>query len=197
MASPWHCKDNPNQAPIAPSLQAGVLQDPCWGRECMLQGEPAVSAARECPQFPAQLSFPGCASECWFPPPEGSRAMAAGSRLGSWDKDSQSAPLKSRYCLTTSGTCLEGWGGLLGFARSYQGKNASFKGKTIWKYAAKCIDNFGIVTSNKGPTNYFTVSGIVVQPSLARGNSAVEMHLSEQIPSLRYQIYQQNNDQLP
>lgn len=194
MASPWHWKDNPNQAPAAPSFEAGMIQGPCWPGE---QDEPAAAAPRECPQFRAQLSFPGCASECWFPLLREARAMAAGSRLGSWDKESQSSLLQSRHCLTTCGTCRDGWWGLLGFAPSYRGKNAFSREKTIWKNTAKYIDNFGIVASNRGSTDCFTVGGIFVQPSLARGNSEVEMHLSEQIPSLRYQIYQQNNDQLP
>lgn len=42
-------------------------------------------------------------------------------------------------------------------------------GKTFWKYIAKHIGGFGNVRSNKGPTNYFAVNGITVQPSPARG----------------------------
>lgn len=62
-------------------------------------------------------------------------------------------------------------------------------GKTLWKYTTKQGDGFGNVTSDKGPTNYFPVSGITAQPSLARGNSAVEMHLSKtdsfpQVPTI-------------
>lgn len=57
--------------------------------------------------------------------------------------------------------------------------------KTIWKYTAKHIGGFGNVRSNKGPTDYFTVSGITVQPFLTRGNSAAEMHLSKLDSSLQ------------
>lgn len=197
MASPWHCKDNPNQAPTAPSFQAGIIQGPCWQGERMLQEEQQRLQQGGVPSSLHNWVFQDMHLSADSLLLREVRATAAGSRLGSWDKESQCSLLKSRYCLTTSGTCRDGWWGLLGFAQSYQGKNAFSKGKTIWKNRAKQIDNFGIVTSNRRSTNYFTVSGIVVQPSLARGNSAVEMHLSKQIPSLRYQIYQQNNDQLP
>ena len=122
--------------------------------------------------------------------PREAGGMAVGSRLGSQDK----ARVNPR-CLslvTTSprtGPTLRGDGGCWTLLEVIKVEMPFPVGKTIWKYSTKHIDGFGNVTSNKGDTNYFTVRGITVQPSLARGNSAVEMHLSKtdsfpQVPTI-------------
>lgn len=174
-----HCTDNSNQPPTAPSFHAGRHWGPCWPGECVLQGGTSNVCSKWVECLSAALLLLREA-----------RGMAAGSSLGSWDKGRV-----SHHCLSLvtaslpTGPVLRGGRSCWMLLEVIKVETPFPVLKTIWKNTAKHIGGFGNVRSNKGPTNYFTVSGITVEPSLARGNSAVEMHLPKpdsflQVPTI-------------
>lgn len=150
-----------------------------------------MSAVNGYLQFCVRPSFPGPAPECCFPREEGSQRPAAGRGLGGQDK----ARVNPHCCTTNCVVPLRGEGGCWTLLEVIEVEMLFPVGKTLWKYTTKEMALVMLPVIRDLPIIFQSVESLLNLP-WPEVTLQWKCICQKQIPSLRYQLYQQNNDEV-
>ena len=120
------------------------------------------------------------------------RGMAAGRGLGGQDK----ARVSPHCCTTNCVVPLRGDGGCWTSLEVIEVEMPFPVGKTLWKYTTKHRDGFGNVTVIRDLPIIFQSAESLLNLPRPEVTLQWKCICQKQIPSLRYQLYQQNNDEV-